>query len=178
MSDERRDRPTDPPASEFSRTDMRAALYLLKEFLDEQRKLREKGITLETLHEDNLAARRSNEKVVKRLLDLEEKQLEGALRLDRYGRRMRRLEERVLPSDEISPDDTGVHRLLESKNAEEFLRLKFTVEEQKKELDEAKKDKKAEEAWWKRWRWGIVAAILLQLATAWITWLAARGGRP
>ncbi len=145
--------------------ELEAALYLLKDFLEDQKRLRDKGITLETIHHDlEQSTRRLNE----RQRDLEQKHYETVLRQDRHGRRLKKLEERVLTAEEGSLDpDTGVHRLMDAKNAEDFIRMKVLIEEQQKEIEREKKEKNDEERWWRRqrWLWSIAAfAYILSMA--------------
>jgi hypothetical protein len=129
-------------------------VHLLKEFLIDQRKLKDRGLTLETVYE-----KLEN---VSEAIEVDKKAT--SLRLDRYGGRLRRLEKaNSISSDNDSDPPTSeddeeskIHRLQESQFARDFTEMKKEIKEEgKRKLDEG--------VWWQHQRWIWVGAIMLAL---------------
>ena len=163
----------------LTHVDNEAAMYLLKEFLEEQKRLREKGITLEKLFFtiEQLGARLSKYESENDSLSV--RQLQTELRLERYAKSHRVLAKRVLPEEERNDmTDTGVHKLFDKQRAEEFIALKLRVEQQNKQLEEQANINKDENTWWKRQRWiwgiGALAAVFLLFLSTIATILVSR----
>lgn len=142
-----------------SRTDK-----LLREFLEEQAENRAEGVTLKSLHE-----------AVSRVAN---RQIADAARVDRHGRRIRKLENEVqrLSLNAEGPDwrpdpgeITGTHDLAVIKNA----------------MKEERKRRDSDATWWQRKRWEVAiaafsGAIVLMLGgagtVAWFLITRALGG--
>lgn len=132
-------------------------LYLVKDFFVEQKRLRERGITLETVY-DRVGD--LQQKIDFALTGVHKNEQEIAVhesRFDRHGKRLRKLETQVFPNDE--EENTGTHRMEELLRAKEMLEIKKRVED----AEVAKRDSAL---WWRRQRFlWIGAAIVVLLAT-------------
>lgn len=129
-------------------------VYLLKEFLIDQRRLKDKGVTLETVYE-----KLEN---VSETIEIDKKAFN--LRLDRYAGRLRKLEKAgsASSSDSNPPptddenEESKIHRLQESQFARDFTEMKNEIkDESKRKLEEG--------VWWQRQRWVWGGAIMLAL---------------
>ena len=125
-------------------------VYLLREFLSDQRRLKEKGITLETIY-DRVGNLGSDQRIMNS-------------RLNRHGNRLRNLETKIngKVDDDNSEENSKVHHLQELEMARE-------LSEMKKEIVGTKEKREDEEVWWKRQRWIWAGAILLGIFGALIS---------
>jgi hypothetical protein len=140
------DRPREKSLREI---EAETVLYLLKDFFADQKRLRERGVTLEAIYDRVADVRQLAEST-------HEEQIAQASRLERHGKRLRKLEEKVF-SEEGSPfeaEDTGTHRIEDLLKARELAELR-------KRKEESERVKKEDTIWWQRQRWLWAGAIVV-----------------
>lgn len=127
-------------------------LYLVKDFFAEQKRLRERGISLEAVY-DRIAD-------VRQVIDFKTQKIEEDValqesRIDRHGKEIRKLKEAVFHEENL--EDTGSHNVADLLRAKELLDMK-------RELESQKEQKRESVIWWRRQRFlwigmGIVALL-------------------
>lgn len=145
---------------------------LLREFLESDRKDREAGLTMPSLHEKQDRLYRTVQRVA---FD----RLEDRQRLERYGRRLRRVENQlslVSASPQVPVPDWHAEAS-EITGTYEFRALQKQTHELSAELDAERTARHDSALWWrrKRWEWGAAAigAVVMSIVSAIVAFLAA-----
>lgn len=138
--------------------EMQTAVYLLQDFLQEQKRLRDRGITIESLWNKQDQLHSAMETMV-------QETVRQGLNFDRYKRRIRALEERVFTGEDRQEEDTGVHRNLDIQRAQELTELKIKLAENEKKLEKNSENTQ----WWGRQKWIWVIALVFLFISALMT---------
>lgn len=163
--------------SKVNEQEISAALFLLKEYLERDKRLEGRGISLEKIHESILDVRRQFDIVVR-------EQINQGVRIEKQTiklRELRALVKEVSGRDDI-PEDTGSFRVDEVKRAIELAELRKKVEDSEKALAEKDKEERDGATWWQRqrvlWIVGFVIAFFTALLSGCVSygvWYATRG---
>ncbi len=133
-------------------SDIRAALFLLKESLEKEKKLAQRGITLETVYNKTSAVHGALDTIVRDQISL-------GMRVDRHRKDfnvLRRRVDQISGSDPDELEDTGSFRIEDAEKADKIVDLQ-------KKWDEKEREKRDSITWWKRQRFlwvGITATIV------------------
>lgn len=168
--------PDDPSPSPSPPPSIVSLEYLMREFLEEQKRLAAKGVSLETVFytlEDN---RRRTYGLQQALETVTRDQMAHAMRLDRYGRELRRLGKKIgggsgdnpraSGTNEADLENSGIHREEELRRATEFVELKHRLATAEKALDNAQSERRDATVWWKQQRWLALFGALMAIFVA------------
>jgi hypothetical protein len=151
-------------------SEMETMMYLLKDFLSEQRKLHARGITLETLYNRVGEVQEKQNDIRGVINTLATDQIGLNMRLDRYGNRLRKLEKGAAKhhgdDDGDHSEDSGVIRIEEMKRAQELANLKQRVDAAQEELHREREMKNSNITFWERQRWLWVGLVFMAVFTA------------
>jgi len=155
--------------------ELETLIYLFKEYLADQKRLREKGVTMEALYESIERTRREmtdmngKQSAIRGVLDtLVADQIEVKMRLDRYGRRINQLEKHVHHgNDDYEPEENSqIIRLEEAKRAQEVAALKSRVATHEEDLKKERDRRDSDITFWQRQRGLWVVALISLVLTA------------
>lgn len=140
--------------NEHESRELQAALYLLKEYLDKDKHLASRGITLEEIYRRLGAMHEALDTVVR-------EQIAQGLRQERHGKRIRELRDMVnaMSGQEDPPEDTGSFRIEDAKRAMELADLSKKVALREQEERDAS-------TWWTRQRTLWIGIALMTLVSA------------
>jgi hypothetical protein len=155
--------------------DTEAVMYLMQDFLQEQKRLRDQGITLESISKQQTEIHLVTKSIIR-------EQAAQAMRMDRLKRRYKIIEERVLSEEDrrrISSEDTGSHDV---RQAIEIAELKVKLADTEKTLEKQSERQADSGIWWKRqtWLWGTalffaVFSAVMSGCTGIIVWKVTQG---
>lgn len=150
-----------------NQTELEAALYLIRDFLQEQKRREREGVTVEAVLREVREGRAVADATKRHVEVVIKDQIATNLRLDRYGRRLRVLE-RAREGHSSTADDkdegetTGNFRVIDEQRAVEIASLRARTEQ----LESEKKEEKASESFWRNWRAQLVAAVVMAIFVA------------
>jgi len=155
------DRSPAPPPS----VELETALYLLKDYLEKDKHLASKGITLEQVFHGigDLSARVLGLRDA--VGDIVKEQIAQGMRIERHGRKLRELRDVVNRmnghDDDDPPEDTGSFRVEDTRRAVELSELQKKWEMSEAEKRELRKEERDKETWWSRQRslWLVILAM-------------------
>jgi hypothetical protein len=154
-----------------NQTELEAALFLLKDFLEREKQRERQGITLEAVYDSVNGVQKTADRAVRMVETVTKDQIATNLRLDRYGRRLRVLERRrgdstseppSDPADDDAGDTTGKYRAIDEQRAVEIASQRTRLDA----LENERRYERKQANFWRDWKAKLVAAVVIAMFVA------------